>query len=331
MELTGVEDDIGMNAHKSPSVFVSDPPCLACPATSPLHHQPPLAAHPLPPTPACLGTQNFYQPEYAPPGRVEDAGLVSPEAGLATAPFLMGYLNGVASLVSWGLTSCFGGFGTQCPPSSIRNSDPERARAMADGQFSYSSSSLSSGSAAVLSDLDLLLTSGRLGGAATALIEAEYERVLADGGTVSEALEVAVKLVAASAAFHTSSRHAPPEGGGMVHDKLPPMPPPSPPLAALTRPYKAIVVLFLSGGIDSYNLLVPHSGCTAKDLNAEYESVRGDVKVRHSIAHSYRLSCPISDFASDRTLPSTSPQPTRLYPMQCATDPQGRSAANLRR
>ena len=36
---------------------------------------------------------NFYLPEFAPEGAVADAGLVAPEAQLATAPNLVGYLG----------------------------------------------------------------------------------------------------------------------------------------------------------------------------------------------------------------------------------------------
>ena len=57
IEMPNVEKIIGMEAHKSPSVF------------------------------------NFYNHDYQPSGPVADATLVSPEAGLATSPFLMGFLN----------------------------------------------------------------------------------------------------------------------------------------------------------------------------------------------------------------------------------------------
>ena len=43
--------------------------------------------------------------------------------------------------------------------------------------------------------------------------------------------------------------------------------------------YKAVVMLFLKGGCDSYNLLIPHSNCGAKDLNAEYHAVRTTVGI----------------------------------------------------
>jgi cullin-associated NEDD8-dissociated protein 1 len=58
------------------------------------------------------GVFNYYLPEYRPQGVIEAANLVSPEAQLATAPFLIGYLNGMASLINYGLTDCERGFGT---------------------------------------------------------------------------------------------------------------------------------------------------------------------------------------------------------------------------
>ena len=39
------------------------------------------------------------------------ASLVAPEAQLLNSPFIVGYLNGMASLVDYGLTNVVGGFG----------------------------------------------------------------------------------------------------------------------------------------------------------------------------------------------------------------------------
>ena len=42
--------------------------------------------------------------------------------------------------------------------------------------------------------------------------------------------------------------------------------------------FKAVVVVFLNGGCDSFNVLVPYSGCEAnigRDLYEEYSTVRG--------------------------------------------------------
>ena len=46
------------------------------------------------------------------------------------------------------------------------------------------------------------------------------------------------------------------------------------------RAYKALVVLFLNGGVDSWNMLVPHSGCQPGNASANYETyayLRGGV------------------------------------------------------
>ena len=45
-------------------------------------------------------------------------------------------------------------------------------------------------------------------------------------------------------------------------------------MESLGRPFKAIVVVLMTGGADTFNLLVPHSNCPSEDLFAEYESAR---------------------------------------------------------
>merc|ERR1719261_1319800 len=50
------------------------------------------------------------------------------------------------------------------------------------------------------------------------------------------------------------------------------------PVAKITsqkRPYKAVVLVYLHGGADSFNMLMPHSQCGARDLHAEYVKMRG--------------------------------------------------------
>ena len=46
------------------------------------------------------------------------------------------------------------------------------------------------------------------------------------------------------------------------------------------QPYKAIVYVYLSGGADSFNMLVPLDGCEGGDMYAQYAQVRGDVALR---------------------------------------------------
>ena len=55
---------------------------------------------------------SFFLPEFKPYGRVGDASLTSPEATLLDMPKIVGILNGLQSLVKYGLSSCNGGFGT---------------------------------------------------------------------------------------------------------------------------------------------------------------------------------------------------------------------------
>jgi uncharacterized protein (DUF1501 family) len=51
------------------------------------------------------------------------------------------------------------------------------------------------------------------------------------------------------------------------------------PIESQNRTYKATVVVFLHGGCDSFNVLVPHSGCGAKDMYDEYAAVRTVAKL----------------------------------------------------
>ena len=257
VELERLEDKIGMMAHKSPTVF------------------------------------NFYAPDYQPPGPLSAQRLVAPEAQLNSAPLLIGYLNGVSSLIRYGLTSCASGFGSahshdQRVRSLRRCSRIERGRddpaPTADGVLSWAPSAGAAASAdAVLDELDLLLTAGRLQPDTRAAIAAAYARIGALDATdaslsafttpAAAALQAAQLLFAASAEFAATNMHA--HGAAR---------PAAPPFAAssggrTSRPYRAVVVLFLSGGCDSFNLLAPHSDCggTADDLRDAYVVARGDV------------------------------------------------------
>ena len=50
------------------------------------------------------------------------------------------------------------------------------------------------------------------------------------------------------------------------------------PTKSLGRPYKAVVVVFLEGGADSYNFVIPHSGCSKPKVGgAEGETESHDL------------------------------------------------------
>ena len=73
------------------------------------------------------------------------------------------------------------------------------------------------------------------------------------------ALKHVVKLLAISPDFHATNQHtaAPKERA------LPPA------QVSSGRRYKAVVVVFLEGGADSFNMVVPHSGCKRPTTTAD--------------------------------------------------------------
>jgi uncharacterized protein (DUF1501 family) len=82
-----------------------------------------------------------------------------------------------------------------------------------------------------------------------------------------------MRLLTSSPEFHVTNHHAP--------TALPR--PARPTVAGQGRRLKAVVVIWLTGGADSYNLLVPHSQCTnSRDLYAEYAERRGPIAQRQS-------------------------------------------------
>lgn len=80
------------------------------------------------------------------------------------------------------------------------------------------------------------------------------------------ALKHVLKLVMLSPEFHVTNVPATP----VLNERAPLVE-----QVSQNRPYKAVVVIYLEGGADSFNMVVPHSGCTNHDLYAEYEATRG--------------------------------------------------------
>ena len=53
---------------------------------------------------------SFFEPDYRPSGRIRDASLVSPESTILAMPKILGLLNGLTSMVKYGLSGCDGGW-----------------------------------------------------------------------------------------------------------------------------------------------------------------------------------------------------------------------------
>ncbi len=109
----------------------------------------------------------------------------------------------------------------------------------------------------------------------------------------TDAVKAAQSLIVATNEFHTTSDN--------TVQSLDPRPS-GPVVESLGRPYKAVIMLYWNGGLDSWNLVVPHSECdlVGKDMYAEYEAVRGgfevgeDVEVEDTVAIEKDRLLPIS-------------------------------------
>jgi hypothetical protein len=222
---------------------------------------------------------SFFLPDFAPPGRVAEAGLTAPEAQLLDSPKIIGFLNGLFSLVDIGMSNCYGGFGDRvtwwCPgkwnnkvilycffirleylhnpllcATSLKGyttNSPENMKSR--GFLTYAPTS-SANAADVVDELALILTGGRLNQETRTMLINAYNDELGLNGEAS-ALKHLQKLFLVIPEFHSTNVFES-IGAGRVEA---PRPEPS------TIKYKAIVYLNLEGGLDSYNFLVPHSNC----------------------------------------------------------------------
>jgi uncharacterized protein (DUF1501 family)/uncharacterized protein (DUF1800 family) len=200
----------------------------------------------------------FYLPEFQPAGKVSNEGLVAPQAQLATTPNIVGFLNGATSLVDIGLSSCDGGFGTYYGRSSCGDVNNRF-----DGNLTYTPPPGATPQQ-IVDDLDIVLTSGRLNSTTRAYMVSEYLSTLNRTKSADLALKQVMKLFVMSAEFHTSAAN-------LVSNK-PRTDDTS--IKSKNRRMKAIVVIFESGGCDSFSRIVPLANCGAKDLFAEYQTVR---------------------------------------------------------
>eukprot|EP00808_Paulinella_micropora_P028586 g59653.t1 len=204
----------------------------------------------------------FYLPEYQPVGAVADSGLVSPESQIYTTPNVVNYFNGMVSLIDSGLTTCNQGFGNS---RIYRNC--AKPSTTADGLFQYAPTSQASPED-VVAEMSILLNGGRLNPAGTELIRNEYWKTR-DTISGEAAVKRAMKLFLMTAEFHATNAHT---LRPVAHKE-------EKQIASQGRPLQVIVVIFMAGGFDSYNLLVPHSGCRGEPAGTtayydEYAQVR---------------------------------------------------------
>lgn len=206
---------------------------------------------------------NFYLPEFQP----EDfpQGLVAPEFQIFTPPNALAFANGMVSLIDNGLAECDQGFGVAVSDCS-------------SGTFTFQEAT--GGMSVSLPELDLLLTGGRLW--AKHAVQAAYQR---DGWKDAQ------KAMIMTPEFNTMGN---PMAGGV----RPPSPPPS--QGEGGSDYKAVIMLFLKGGMDSFQMLVPMD-CPLYD---EYATVRRGITLLPDEVHKIQAqNQPCSSFGIHPRLP----------------------------
>ena len=194
---------------------------------------------------------SYYLPDYSPQGAVGDRGLVAPEAQVLTGTQMIGLLNGLHSLIDHGLSRCASGFG----------GETGSCQWPAAGGLAFAPAD--DAAAAAVAELDVLLTEGRLSAGSRAVVEAAYGAAT----DPAAALRAAQERMVLAPEFHATNVHEP----GAPRDSSKYEKPSS-------AKFKAAVMLFLNGAVDSYTMLVPHSQCEHSNrLAREYREYRGPV------------------------------------------------------
>jgi cullin-associated NEDD8-dissociated protein 1 len=216
---------------------------------------------------------NFYQPEYQPSAFSGNA--VAPEFQIFTAPWAVTLLNGLMSMIDHGVSACDEGLGYS---DTNKNLYPWYGCSVGRYQLAESSSIDET-----ISELSLLLTGGRL--SATDAVKTAYQ-----GAAAGDGFKAAQRAVILSPEFHTI-------GNPLISGtrEFVPAPAPSP-----GSSYKATVMLFMSGGADTFNMLVPYEGT----LWSDYKTVRNDIALAtHELLGISTVGQAISNFAVHHKLP----------------------------
>ena len=209
---------------------------------------------------------SFYTIDFLPAGAHRTGGLVAPEAELLNMGYIIASQNALYALVHIGLNACDGGIG---PPwyRGVSNTcgDTDGTFKKTAAYLDYNPTGDVSSASDVVGQLATILTADRINPQSRAIIETAYENSYKAGGE-NEALRVAQTLMLSVPEFHTTNVIA------LNGEERKPTPQKE---MDESTPYKAIVSVFLFGGIDSMSMLVPHpDGCN--DLYEDYKEQRGE-------------------------------------------------------
>ncbi|KAL7576804.1 hypothetical protein ACA910_013822 [Epithemia clementina (nom. ined.)] len=206
---------------------------------------------------------SFFNPENQPRGVVSIAGMVSPEAEIHASPNIISMLNGLMSMMKYGLDECWGGFGYSVDGHDDCESRIAGQYTNSSGYLSYLPTSLES----VVDELATLMTSGRLHPRKREWIDS----VVKNESDILQATIKAQQLIATTPEFHATGTVGVTSQNRKVKTER----------KVSKHPYKATVVLMLRGGLDSYNLVVPHkcsvTNAAGQTVDKQYMKVRGSV------------------------------------------------------
>merc|ERR1712151_553544 len=137
----------------------------------------------------------FYQSNYVPSGRVSQSSLVSPESQLNSGPYIVGLMNGLFSMIKYGLSYWWDGF------FASRGGNPRRD----PGFYEFSVRHLgyepsSTTGTDVVDELSTLLTSGRLSSESKKIIADVYDK---ESNKMAAKMMVQ-QLVVSAPEFHTT-------------------------------------------------------------------------------------------------------------------------------
>jgi len=193
---------------------------------------------------------SFFLSEYQPSGPVAQASLSAPEAQVLTGPRLIDTLNGLSSLVKYGLSKCWGGFSVdysfEKPNCNLLKAGHEYNQGSL-GKLAYLPSD-SSSAGKITDELATLLTGGRLSVASRRVIDKVVEM---ESDPFLKIIK-AQQLMLFTPEFHSTNIV---RKSGATRPEPQSQPPPS-------KPYKAVVYVLLEGGMDSFNMFAPHTCLT---------------------------------------------------------------------
>ena len=205
---------------------------------------------------------SWFRPEYqADVGPSVAAGYVAPESMIANMPTISAQLTGLTGLVKYGVSDCSErlGFGDGTGYGSCYDDGSMQA---ASSFLSYSPAATDT--AGLVQELNTLLCAGRLSPDRQSKIVAALDSFSPAFDETGAKLRFAYQLIISTPEFHTNT---------VVKDGESSRPGLSDTSSAPSNDYKAVVLLYLSGGVDSFNMLPPLD--CQYNLYEEYTKIRG--------------------------------------------------------